>query len=63
MREYKVLSQKDKWYSGKFDPESLERALNAYAEQGWRVISCATADIRGFGTNRNEFIVIFERGA
>ena len=60
--EYKVLSQKDKWFSGKFDPAMLEQALNAYAEQGWRVVSCATADIpSAFGANRQEFITILER--
>lgn len=59
--EYKVLTQKDKWFSGKFDPTVLEQALNAYAQQGWRVIGCATADIPGFGTNRQEFVTIMER--
>ena len=59
--EYKVLSQKDKWFSGKFDPVILEQAINAYAQQGWRVISCATADIPGFGTTRQEFITVLER--
>lgn len=59
--EYKVLSQKDKWFSGKFDPQVLEQAMNAYAAQGWRVIGCATADIPGFGTTRQEFVTIMER--
>ncbi len=59
--EYKVLSQKDKWFSGKFDPVMLEKAINAYAEQGWRVIGCATADIPGFGTTRQEFVTLLER--
>ena len=59
--EYKVLSQKDKWLSGKFDPAILEQALNAYAQQGWRVIGCATADIPGFGVARQEFITLLER--
>ena len=59
--EYKVLSQKDKWFSGKFDPAILEQAINAYAQQGWRVISCATADIPGFGAARQEFITVLER--
>lgn len=60
--EYKILSQKDKWFSGKFDPAMLEQALNAYAEQGWRVVSCATADIpSAFGANRQEFITVLER--
>lgn len=59
--EYKVLTQKDKWFSGKFDPANLEHALNAYAQQGWRVIGCATADIAGFGAARQEFVSILER--
>lgn len=59
--EYKVLSQKDKWFSGKFDPTMLEQALNAYAQQGWRVVGCATADIPSFGTARQEFITLLER--
>jgi hypothetical protein len=61
MKRYKVLTQKDKWFSGKFNPETLEAAINAYAEQGWRLISTATADIPGFGTTRQEFIAILER--
>lgn len=59
--EYKVLTQKDKWFSGKFDPALLEQAINAYAQQGWRVIGCATADIPGFGANRQEFVTLLER--
>lgn len=61
MKEYKVLTQKDKWFSGKFNPATLEEALNAYAQQGWRVISCATADIPSFGGARQEFITVLER--
>lgn len=59
--QYKVLSQKDKWFSGKFDPALLEQAINSYAQQGWRVIGCATADIAGFGATRQEFITLLER--
>ncbi len=59
--EYKILTQKDKWFSGKFDPALLEQAMNAYAQQGWRVVGCATADINsGFG-GRQEFVAILER--
>ena len=60
-KEYKVLTQKDKWFSGKFDPDKLEEALNAYAEQGWAVKAATTASIPGFGGNRDELIVILER--
>ena len=59
--EYKVLTQKDKWFSGKFDPAILENALNAYAQPGWREIGCATADIPGLGVTRQEFVTVLER--
>ena len=62
MKEYKVLSQKDKWFSKKFDPQKLEEALNAYGEQGWKVITSATAKFPGFvGGEREEIIIILER--
>lgn len=62
MKEYKVLTQKDKWYSGKFDPIKLEEALNAYAQQGWKAVFGATANIPGLmAGSREEFIVILER--
>jgi len=37
--EYKVLTQEDRRWSGKFSPENLERTLNSYAVEGWRVVS------------------------
>ena len=37
--EYKVLTQQDRLWSGKFSPENLEEALNSYAAEGWRVVS------------------------
>ncbi|NDC75089.1 DUF4177 domain-containing protein [bacterium] len=62
MKEYKVLTQKDKWFSGKFDPEKLEQAINAYAAQGWRVAAASTATFPGIlSGNREEMVVIMER--
>ena len=61
--QYKVLSQKDKFFSRKFDPEQLEKALNSFAGEGWRLNSAATAEIGyGMGT-REEMIFILERPA
>lgn len=60
-KEYKVLSQKDKWYTGKFDPALLEKALNDYAEMGYRVVCSSTASIQGFTGTREEMIIILER--
>ncbi len=64
MKEYKVLTQKDKWFNGKFDPQLLENALNAYAKQGWEVKGVTTAEIPGFfNSTREECIIILERDA
>ncbi len=61
MKEYKVVTQKDKWFSGKFDPQKLEEALNSYAQQGWSLVTCATADIPGIGGTRQEFVAVLQR--
>ena len=62
MKEYKILSQKDKWFSGKFDPERLEAALNSYAQQGWIVKAGFTAEIPGImSRSREEAVIILER--
>lgn len=59
--EYKVMTQKDRFFSGKFNPEKLEAALNSYAQEGWRVVGMATGEIgAGFG-NREELIFVLER--
>lgn len=59
--EYKVLTQKDRFFGGKFDPQKLEAAINSYAVQGWRVVGVATADVPGFGNARQELVVILSR--
>jgi hypothetical protein len=59
--EYKVLTQKDRFFGGKFDPMKLEEALNAYSHQGWAVSGIATADIAGWSGSRQELIVVMSR--
>jgi Domain of unknown function (DUF4177) len=62
VKQYKVLTQKDRFFSRKFDPEVLEAALNSYAEQGWAVAGVATATFPGFmGGNREELVMVLER--
>lgn len=61
MKEYKVMTQKDRFFSGKFDPEKLEGAINAYAAEGWVFKGAATADIPSFTGARQEIVIIFER--
>ena len=59
--QYKVLTQKDRFMSGKFNPEVLETALNGYASEGWRVIGVTTGEIGGGLGKREEMIFILER--
>jgi hypothetical protein len=62
LKEYKVLTQKDKLFAEKINPETLEGALNAYAQQGWRVVSVATAYFPGFSEeSKQEIVAILER--
>lgn len=58
---YKVLTQKDRFFKGKFDPMKLEEALNAYAGEGWKVVGTATAEFPGIGNRRQEIVVVMER--
>lgn len=64
LKQYRVLTQKDRVFGGKFDPQKLETALNSYASEGWEVRATATADIAtAFGKDRQEMIIVLEREA
>ena len=58
--EYKVLTKEDRGWSGKFSPENLERTLNSYAAEGWRVVtSLPVASIWSISTS--QIMVLLER--
>ena len=63
MKKYKVITQKDKWFSGKFDPVILEQVLNDHAAQGWRVVSMTSASREGLvmGAGKDELVVLLEK--
>jgi len=62
VRQYKVLTQKDRWFQGKFELARLEEALNHYAHQGWVVRAMATPHVTGFsGGPREELVILMER--
>ena len=64
MKQYKILTQKDSIFSGKFNPEALETALNTYAAEGWCLVTATTADIPvPFAGKRQEFFAILEKDA
>lgn len=43
MLEYKVVTESDSRFAGRFDAESLEATLNGYAAEGWRVVDALLA--------------------
>lgn len=61
MKEYKILTQKDRLFAGTFDPEKLETMINSYAAQGWTVASIASTSIPSLTGAREEMIIVMER--
>jgi hypothetical protein len=63
VKEYLVITQKDKWFSGRFDAAVLQQVLNDHAKKGWRVVSMVTASREGVlvGGDKDEIIVLLEK--
>lgn len=59
MFEYKVLTERDSRFAGRFDPEALETALNSYATEGWRVVESFLAV--SWKSVNAQILVILER--
>jgi hypothetical protein len=61
-KQYKVLTQRDRWFAGQFELAKLEDALNHYARQGWTVRAMSTPHVTGFsGGPREEIVILLER--
>ena len=60
MLEYKVVTQRDKALSGAFDTEALERTLNEYATEGWRLAEGFTVASL-WKSMKTEIVLILER--
>jgi hypothetical protein len=58
-KQYRVVTLKDKWFSGKFDPDKIEERINALARQGYTLKAVATASLNGMG--RDEVLIFMER--
>jgi len=59
--QYKVVTQKDRFFSSKFNPALIERALNEYAQEGWVLKEAVSADFGSVGMSRNELILFMEK--
>lgn len=67
-RVYKVITQRDEFFAGQFDPEKLNHLINQLAYDGWRVVAITAADVSTFFGSfwagrgaRQEIIVFLEK--
>jgi hypothetical protein len=56
--EYKLLTQTDSFFGGKFDPDKVGAAIGSYATMGWTVVGTATDRL---GRSRDSLMVLMER--
>ena len=63
LKEYKVISQRDHWFTSNFDKDTMEDVLNQFAAGGWRLVTAETVvyGTGGFGGNREELYFFMER--
>ncbi len=62
VREYKILTPRDRIFDGRFDLTRLEEALNHFARQGWVAKSTLTPHVKGFsGALEETIVVLLER--
>jgi hypothetical protein len=62
VKQYKILTTKDKFFDNKFDLNRLEEALNHYAREGWVAKGISTPQVKGFtGVFAEELVVLLER--
>ena len=59
--QYKIITQKDRFFSSKFNHALIERALNEYAQEGWVLKNAVSADFGSVGMSRNELIIFLEK--
>lgn len=60
MLEYKILTERDSRFSGKFDLEQLETALNSYAAEGWKIAGRFSATSI-WKSAKTEILIFLER--
>lgn len=61
MKKYKVMTQKDRFFGGKFNPEKVEEALNSLASEGWGLVGVASAEFPSLTGGRQELVLFLEK--
>lgn len=61
VKKYKVMTQKDRMFGGKFNPEKVEEALNSMGQEGWELKGVATAEFPSLTGGRQELVIFLEK--
>ena len=61
VKKYKVMTQKDRMFGGKFNPEKVEEALNSLGQEGWELKGVATAEFPSLTGGRQELVIFLEK--
>ena len=62
LKEYKVLDRLDSCFGENFCANALEQALNTYARQGWKVLSCVLPGSNAQAEHAaRDFLIVMER--
>jgi hypothetical protein len=62
VKEYKLLTSRDKIFEGRFDIARLEEVINQLAKQGWVAKSMCLPHMKNFqGAMQEEVVVLMER--
>lgn len=61
MKMFKVMTQKDRAFGGKFNPEKVEEALNAMGREGWEMIGVTSAEFPSLTGGRQELVLFLHK--
>lgn len=61
MKVFKVMTQKDRAFGGKFNPEKIEEALNAMGKEGWQIDGVTSAEFPSLTGGRQELVIFLSK--
>ena len=61
MKVFKVMTQKDRAFGGKFNPEKIEEALNAMGKEGWEIDGVTSAEFPSLTGGRQELVIFLSK--
>lgn len=61
VKVFKVMTQKDRAFGGKFNPEKIEEALNAMGKEGWEIDGVTSAEFPSLTGGRQELVIFLSK--